>query len=120
MKKVILLAAGALALASVTAYAQMNHRHAPAQSDHSTMQGHMHSQMQGHMHGHANHAQLHDQMHGKMKGTPPSQQQGSDAGDGSDAGHAAHGAQGAADGPRGDRGPQARRFKPSMKRCTKA
>jgi hypothetical protein len=104
MKKVILLAAGALALASVTAYAQMNHRHAPAQSDHSTMQDHMHSQMQGHMHRQM-HAQMHDKMHGKMKGMPPSQQQ-----PGGDGGHGDHGAQGAADGPRGDRGPSSAAF----------
>lgn len=96
MKKVILLAAGALALASVTAYAQMNHRHAPAQSDHGMMQGHVHGQM---------HAQMHDKMHGKMKGMPPNQQQ-----PGGDGGHAAHGAQGAADGPRGDRGPSSLAF----------
>jgi uncharacterized protein (DUF305 family) len=107
MKKVILLAAGAIALGSVTAYAQTNHRHAPAQSDHGMMQGPMHGQM---------HAQMHDKMHGKMKGMPPSQQHGGDAGHGAhgpqsgDAGHAAHGAQGAADGPRGDRGPSSAAF----------
>jgi hypothetical protein len=111
MKKVILLAAGVLALASVTAYAQMNHRHtSPAQSDHSTMQGHMHSQMQGRMHGQM-HGQMHAQMHGEMKGMPPSQQHGGDAGH--SAGHggdAGHSAQGAADGPRGDRGPSSLAF----------
>ena len=110
MKKVILLAAGALALASVTAYAQMNHRHAPAQSDHGTMQGHMHSQMQGPMHAQMHgqmHAQMHDKMHGKTKGMPPGQQHGGDAGHGAQGDHGAHGA---ADGPRGDRGPSSLAF----------
>ncbi len=49
MKKVILVAAGALVLASVTAYAQMNHRHATPPADHGMMHGDMHSQMHGQM-----------------------------------------------------------------------
>jgi uncharacterized protein (DUF305 family) len=104
MKKVIFLTAGALVLASVTAYAQMNHRHAPAQPDHGMMQGQMHSQMHGQMHGQM-HSQMHDKMHGKMKGMQHGQQQQS-----GDGGHGAHGAQGGADGPRGDRGPSSLAF----------
>lgn len=117
MKKVILVAAGALVLASATAYAQMNHRHAPAQSDHGNMHSQMHGQMhdqmqgqqmhgqmQGQMHGHMHsqrhgrmHAQMHDQMHGMKKGMSQSSPQGA---------HDAHGT----DGPRGDRGPSSLAF----------
>ena len=91
MNKVILLAAGALALASVTAYAQMNHHGSQAQSGHG-MHGQMHSQM---------HDGMHDQMRAKMHGKMPSK----GAGNQHD-GHDAHGA----DGPRGDRSPSSLAF----------
>ena len=84
MKKVILLAAGALMLASVAAYAQMNHRH-ETQPGQGMMQGPM---MQGPMHGN---------MHGMMHGTQSQ----------SGAGHGGHGS---ADGPQGDRGPSSLAF----------
>ena len=89
MKKVILLAAGALVLASVTAYAQMNHGgNAQAQSGHGMMHGQMHGQM-------------HDQMHGKMQGKMHGKAAGAQQGE-----HGAHGA----DGPQGDRGPASLAF----------
>jgi uncharacterized protein (DUF305 family) len=91
MKKVILLAVGALALASVTAYAQMNHHGSQAQSGHG-MHGQMHSQMHGEMQN-----QAQGKMHGKMQGKGAGNQQG---------GHGAHGA----DGPQGDRGPSSLAF----------
>jgi uncharacterized protein (DUF305 family) len=91
MKKVILLAVGALALASVTAYAQMNHHGSQAQSGHG-MHGQMHSQMHGEMQN-----QAQGKMHGKMHGKGAGNQQG---------GHGAHGA----DGPQGDRGPASLAF----------
>lgn len=85
MKKVILLAAGALVLASVTAYAQMNHGgNAQAQSGHGMM-----------------HGQMHDQMHGKMQGKMHGKAAGAQQGE-----HGAHGA----DGPQGDRGPASLAF----------
>jgi uncharacterized protein (DUF305 family) len=92
MKKVILVAAGVLMLASVTAYAQMNHRNAQGQSGHGMMHGQMHSQMHGEMPN-----QMHGKMHGKMQGKGSGNQQG---------GHGAHGA----DGPQGDRGPSSLAF----------
>ena len=91
MKKVILLAAGAIVLASVTAYAQMNHHGTEIQSDRGAMRGQMHSQMQGDMH---------KQMQQKMQ-----QMHGQGAGNQRD-GHGTHGA----DGPRGDRGPSSLAF----------
>ena len=87
MKKVILLAVGALALASVTAYAQMNHHGSQAQSGHG-MHGQMHSQM---------HGEMHNQAQGKMHGKGAGNQHG---------GHGAHGT----DGPQGDRGPSSLAF----------
>jgi DUF305 family protein family protein len=94
MKKVILLAAGALVLASVTAYAQMNHGgNAQAPSGHGMMHGQMHGQMHGAMHD-----QMKAKMHGKMHGQGgPGGQHGGDG---------AHGA----DGPQGDRGPASLAF----------
>jgi hypothetical protein len=89
MKKVILLAAGALVLASVTAYAQMNHRNPQAQSGHGMMYGQMHGEM---------HKQMQEKMRGKMHGHG-----GVDSQPG---GHGAHGA----DGPQGDRGPSSLAF----------
>jgi uncharacterized protein (DUF305 family) len=89
MKKVFLLAAGALALASVAAYAQMDHGgNARAQSGHGMMHGQMHSQM---------HGQMQKKMHGKG---------------GSGNQHGEHGAQSGhgADGPQGDRGPASLAF----------
>lgn len=126
MKKVILVAAGALVLASATAYAQMNHRHAPAQSDHGNMHSQMHgqmhdqmqgqqmhSQMQGQMHGHMHsqrhgrmHAQMHDQMHGMKKGMARARHKEPTTLTAPMA-HAAIGA------------PQAWRFTASIKRCMK-
>jgi len=91
MKKVILLAVGALALASVTAYAQMNHHGSQAPSGRG-MHGQMHSQMHGEMHD-----QMRAKMHGKMQGKGAGNQ------------HDGHGAQGA-DGPQGDRGPSSLAF----------
>jgi len=91
MKKVILLAVGALALASVTAYAQMNHHGSQAQSGHG-MHGQMHSQMHGEMQN-----QPQGKMHGKMQGKGAGNQHG---------GHGAHGT----DGPQGDRGPSSLAF----------
>jgi len=91
MNKVILLAAGVLALASVTAYAQMNHHGGQAQSGHG-MHGQMHSQMHGEMHDQMR-AKMHGKMHGKGAGNQPD-------------GHGTHGA----DGPRGDRSPSSLAF----------
>jgi uncharacterized protein (DUF305 family) len=87
MKKVILLAAGALVLASVAAYAQMNHHGSQAQS------------------GHRMHGQMHSQMHGDMHNQAPGKMQGKGAGN-QPGGHDAHGA----DGPQGDRGPSSLAF----------
>lgn len=84
MNKVILLVAGALALATVTAYAQMDHHGSQAQSGHG-MHGPMHSQMHGEMHD-----RMRAKMHGKDAGNQPD-------------GHGAH-------GPRGDRGPSTLAF----------
>jgi uncharacterized protein (DUF305 family) len=105
------LTAGALVLASVTAYAQMNHRHAPAQPDHGMMQDQMHSQMHGQMPSQMHSqmrgrmfAQMQDNMHG-MQSMPHGQQQQS-----GDGGHGSHDAHGGADGPRGDRGPSSLAF----------
>lgn len=88
MKKVILLAAGALALASVAAYAQMNHHGSHAQSAHG-----MHGTMYPQMHG-----DMHNQTHGQGAGNQGASDQ--------TGGHGAHGA----DGPRGDRGPSSLAF----------
>lgn len=80
MKKVILITAGVLMLASVAAYAQMQHRHPQGQPGEGMMHGRMHGQM-------------HQQMHGTNSGDQH-------------AGHAGHGA----DGPKGDRGPSSLAF----------
>lgn len=88
MKKVILLAVGALALASATAYAQMNHHGSQSRSGYG-MHGQMHAQM---------HSEMHNQSHGKMQGKTP--------GKGAGHQHSDHGA----DGPQGDRGPSSLAF----------
>lgn len=68
MKRTTLLAAGAVALASVTAFAQMQHPNMPAQPPHQMgpapqqHPGGMHQGMPGGMHG---------SMHGGMPGTMP-------------------------------------------------
>jgi Domain of unknown function (DUF305) len=94
MKKVILLAAGALALATVTAYAQMNHRSTEPQPGRGMMCSQMPCQMHSQMHG-----TMQDKMHGKMHGQGAGTQHGA-------GGHGAHGA----DGPKGDRGPSSLAF----------
>ena len=91
MNKVILFAAGVLTLASVTAYAQMNHHGGQAQSGHG-----MHGQMLSQMHG-----EMHDQMRAKMHGKTQSKDTGNQ--------HDGHSAAGA-DGPRGDRSPSSLAF----------
>ena len=105
MKKVILLAVGALALASVTAYAQMNHHGSQAQSGHG-MHGSMHSQM---------HGEMHDQMRAKMHGKMHGRMHGKGAGNQHD-GHDAHGAA----VPRAIAAPQAWHFTASTSKCMKA
>lgn len=99
MKKIVLLAAGTIALASVTAYAQMNHHGAETQSGRGAMRGQVHSQMHGDMHQQMQQKmqQKMQQMHGKMPGQGAGNQHD---------GHDAHGA----DGPRGDRGPSSMAF----------
>jgi len=59
MKKVIFVTAGVLALASVTAFAQMNRHPSQDQSAPATMHGPMHAQM---------HAQMHEKMQSKGAG----------------------------------------------------
>jgi uncharacterized protein (DUF305 family) len=104
MKKIILVAAGALALASVTAYAQMNHGNSQGQPHQGMTRESMQSQMQGHqMHGQM-HKQLHGQMHGQAQG--PMHGQMHNQGHGESGGHGEHGA----DVPRGDRGPSSMAF----------
>ena len=88
MKKVIIvLAVSAVALASATAYAQMNHRQSQAQ----TGEGLMHGPMQKHMQ---------DKMQGKMHEKHRAQPNG----------HAGHGTEHALAGPQGDRGPSSLAF----------
>jgi DUF305 family protein family protein len=98
MKKVILLAAGALVLASVTAYAQMHHRGGDAAQP---GQGMMCGQMP---------CPMHDQMQKKMHGMMQGKGGGHHGAGGHDAqsggGHGAH----AAEGPQGDRGPSSLAF----------
>jgi uncharacterized protein (DUF305 family) len=89
------LAAGALVLASVTAYAQMNHGNSHARPHQGAMPESMHSQMHGQMHGQAQ-APMHGQMHGRMH----------NQNHGESGGHGEHGA----DVPRGDRGPSSMAF----------
>jgi hypothetical protein len=88
MKKIIIvLAVSAVALASATAYAQMNHRLSQAQ----TGEGMMHGPMQKHMQ---------DKMQGKMHEKHSAQPTG----------HAGHGTEHASAGPQGDRGPSSLAF----------
>jgi len=92
MKKIIIvLAVSAVALASATAYAQMNHRQSQAQTGEGMMLGPMHGQMQKHMQ---------EKMQGKMHGEHGGQS-GSPSG---------HGADHAAAGLQGDRGPSSLAF----------
>lgn len=87
MKKLIFLAASALVLASVTAYAQMNHGNSQARQHQDAMSESMPNQMHGQMH-----AQMDGQMHNQSSGES--------------GGHSDHGA----DVPRGDRGPSSMAF----------
>jgi uncharacterized protein (DUF305 family) len=97
MRKVILVAIGAIAFASVTAYAQMDHGQ---QHGGPGMMRQMHEKMQK-MHGKQG-QQGAGHEHGTQSGAKP---EGAGAKNAAGA-HAGHGA----DGPRGDRGPSSAAF----------
>jgi hypothetical protein len=86
MKRVILVGVVAVALASATAYAQMNHGQSQGQSGAGMMHEHMQKMMQGGMHG------------------------GQSGGHGSHGAGDATGGHGSSAGPKGDQGPSSAAF----------